>query len=283
MDCKRTRSMLPRLFVFALCLLSPPAQAQELVMPDFEVKLPLNPAKVLGTGQEPTSSVREALGLNGSVTKLRMLFLDSRNLSLHNAGWNVRVRKLEGQQDVEFTYKRRYSFGEASLATILTQAARGGFDAREKKYKAQVEWGLDKRTLSLARKKLVKVGGLDAMELPGPKKVREIGADKIPDKLDHLEAAGWARKILEDAKVYGPVRGRRWSGEIDGLALDFEVWEILAEDGQDYEPIVELSFKTDDENKAASKKQDLIDTLSHHQGWLLRDDVLKTELILKRY
>lgn len=275
--------MLPRLFVFALCLLSPSAQAQEPVTPDFEVKFPLNPAMVLGAGQEPTPSAREAFGLNGSVTKLRMLFLDSKNLSLHNAGWDVRVRKIEGMQDVEFTYKRRYPFGESSLATILAQAARGGFDAREKKYKAQVEWGLNKRTLSLARKKLVKVGGLDAMELPGPKKVRELSADKIPDKLNHLEAAGWARKILEDAKVYGPVRGRRWAGELDGLALDFEVWDILTEDGQDYEPIVELSFKAGDENKAASKKQDLIDALSHHQGWLLRNDILKTELILKRY
>jgi hypothetical protein len=46
-------------------------------VPDYEVKLLLDPAQVLAAGHKPTLAVREALRLHESATKLWMLFLDS--------------------------------------------------------------------------------------------------------------------------------------------------------------------------------------------------------------
>jgi hypothetical protein len=271
-------------FYLAFVLLVQTARAQQPTVPDFEVKLPLNPAHVLAKGHTPKDSVIKALGLKGSVTELRMLFLDGKGKELHRAGWDVRIRKVEDEDedDIELTYKRRYPFGDDSLSTILAKAADDGFDASEADYKGQVEWGLKKRTLSLSRKKNVQVAGLKGMKLPERDAAREIAVDKIPGKLSHFQRDGWAKQILEGSKLYGPVRGRRWSGKHDGVKLDFEVWEIRTEDGEGFEPIVELSFKADDESEASSTKKDLIEELLP-KGWLMDHEILKTDLILERF
>ena len=52
--------------------------------------------------------------------------------------------------------------------------------------------------------------------------------------------------------------------------------------GKGTEPIVELSFKEDDEAKAESGHTKLENFLKA-KGWLLEGDILKTELILQRY
>ena len=118
--------------------------------------------------------------------------------------------------------------------------------------------------------------------MPEEADARRVAVEEIAGKLDRDRPGGWARGILAEAHASGPVKGRRWSGELDGLRLDFEVWEVRMAGGKGTEPIVELSFKEDDGAKAESQRATLAGFLQG-KGWLLKEDVLKTEVILQRY
>jgi hypothetical protein len=120
------------------------------------------------------------------------------------------------------------------------------------------------------------------LELPEQADARRVAVEQIARKLDHTQQGGWARGILAKSHVYGSVKGRRWSGNLNGRLLDLEVREIRLPGGKGTEPIVELSFKEADEARAGSHHTDL-ERFLKKKGWLLKDDVLKTELILQRY
>jgi hypothetical protein len=266
----------------AVLVLAGPAGAKPPAVPDYEVKFMLIPAKVLDPVNEPDRSASQLLHLEDSVTKLRMLFLDGDGRELNAAGWNVRLRTIEDKEGVEFTYKKRFPVEKGKLDIVLNQVASEGFDRDENDYEPQVEWGLARQTLSFTRKKFVDLPGLRKMELPEAADARRVSIAKIAGKLDRVNHEGWARDILARAHLYGPVKGRRWSGRFNGIELDFEVWEVRTKDGRGVEPIVELSFKEDDRTKAESRRSKLKDFLQG-KGWLLEQEILKTQLILDRY
>jgi hypothetical protein len=262
-------------------LIAGAAFAGPRAVPDYELKFFLDPAKVLDHLNEPTKVVHHAIELSSSVTKLRMLFLDSKNHDLNELGWNVRLRTIEGEDGIELAYKRRFPIGNRSLSEILERAASEGFGADDPNYRAQVEWG-SRRTLSFTRQKTVQVKGVKGMELPDEADARREAVAEIAGKLDRARSERWASGILATAHAYGPVKGRRWSGKLDGRRLDLEVWEVRMEGGKGIEPIVEVSFKEDAGAEAESGRTKLERFLKAKQ-WLLEGDVLKTELILQRY
>jgi hypothetical protein len=251
-------------------------------VPNFEVKLFLDAAKVLDVEFKPTRDTRRTLDLPDSNRKIAMQFIDARPVQICEAGWGVRVRKFEDQEKYELSYKRRYPLGGGTLAEVLTAAARDGFGADDRKYAAQVEWGYGKQTLSFTRKKEFKARGGDGMNFPSADDVHRAAVEGLPGKLDRCKAPGWARGVLAGATLYGPVLGKRWTGKWQGPDLSFEVWLIKAESGQGYEPVVELSFKEKKEAKASGTR-DKLTAFVRDQGWLLERDVLKTQMILDRY
>lgn len=271
-----------RLLVF-LCLAFVPVPAVAApAEPDFEIKFFLAPDKVLDAEHKPADDFAKAVGLKTANTKIAMEFLDAKPWKIHPEGWDVRIRKIEGDKGFELTYKRRIPVPPGKLAAALAQAEKEGFDAKEKDYKAQVDWGFTKQTLSFSRKKEFALKGSSGMDLPSVDDARKIAAKEIPGKLDRWMKEGWAGGILTTAHLYGPVRGKRWAGKWQGLDLDVEVWELKAESGKGFELIVEISFKEDTEAKAAGGRQKL-QTFLRDRKWLIEDDVLKTEMILKRY
>jgi hypothetical protein len=277
----RSRSLAKWILIVSPLLVAKATAAGPPAVPDYEVKFFLDPAKTLDNLNEPSRVVHGAFDLSSSVTKLRMLFLDSRKHDLNEVAWNVRLRTIEGESGIELAYKKRFRIGDRPLSQILEQAASDGFGADDPNYRAQVEWG-SRRTLSFTRKKTAHVRGVKGMELPEEADARRAAVEQIAGKLDRTQQAGWARGILAEAHVYGPVKGRRWSGKLDGLKLDLEVWEVRMAGGKGTEPIVELSFKEDDGAKAESHRAKL-ERFLKEKGWLLKEDVLKTELILQRY
>jgi hypothetical protein len=276
----------PRLTATAILLVgdfvvAAAAHAGPPAVPDYEVKIFLDPARTVDKMDEPTAAIHDALKLSSSVTKLRMLFLDSKSHDLHEMGWNVRLRSIEDEDDIEVTYKKRFPIGERPLSQILERAASLGFGADDQNYRAQVEWG-SRRTLSFTRKKTAHVTRVKGTELPEAADARRVAVAEIAGKLERAKSGGWARGILAEAHAYGPVKGRRWSGRLDDLKLDLEVWEVRMAGGQGTEPVVELSFKEEDGARAEERRTEL-ERFLKVRGWLLNGDVLKTELILQRY
>jgi hypothetical protein len=259
-----------------------PGPAGEPASPGYEVKLFLNPKKVLKKGQEPSQDLIDFLGISGPPARLRMAFLDSNLKELHAEGWNVRLREVEGKKELEVTYKRRYPVPD-DLDGTLAVAARQGFDAGETEYEAEVEWGYRKKTLSFTRKKEVEKPGGDAF--PSAKEARRLAASELPGKLDHWVRQGWAESVLTDARLYGPVEARRWAGSRDDVddKIVLELWQVRKPSGDGEEPLVEVSFKKKDPAKATSGREQLLKRLQDKKGWLVEDDVLKTERILERY
>lgn len=257
---------------------TPPA----LAVPNYEVKLFLDAAKVLDVEFKPTRDANRVLDLKNSSRKISMQFMDARPLQIHAEGWNIRVRKFENDDKLELCFKRRYPLGTGTLADALTIAAGHGFHGKEGDYAPQVEWGHGKQTLSFTRKKEMKAKAGHSMDLPLVDDMRRSVIDMLPGKLDRWKQQGWARSLLTAGHLYGPVLGKRWTGKWQGPDLSFEVWLIKTESGQGYEPVVELSFKEDKQVEAAGLRDKLM-AFIRSQGWLLERDVLKTQMIMDRY
>ncbi|AJY77668.1 hypothetical protein VN24_11530 [Paenibacillus beijingensis] len=253
-------------------------------VPDYEVKLFLDPNDVLDSDHNLTSSVRSYFGMPSTKTKMSVEYLDTADLDIDDEGWNVRARKMEDFDDDEFelTYKKRYPITGGDIDAALATAALDGFDADEDDYEAQVDWGYSKQTLSFSNKKTVHHGGYDGMELLSEVDAIEEAVDHAPGKFEDWGSANWGTDLLNDSKAYGPVDAKRWIGTWQNKTIYIEVWKIINESGSGYDYVVEASFKTSSRTDASAGIAQL-ETALTQQGWFLPTDELKTQMILDRY
>jgi hypothetical protein len=258
------------------------SQTAVVAVPNYEVKLFLDPSKVLTVESKPNKDADRVLNLRDSNRKIAMQFLDAHPHQLHQEGWNARFRRFEDSDEPELSYKRRYKIEPGQLAAALAAGARDGFTAAEKDYAAQVEWGFERQTLSFTRKKEFKAKGVGELELPPVEDLRSLAVREIPGKLDRVKSPGWARQLLAKAHPFGPVLGKRWEGDWQGPELSFEVWMIRTQGGAGFEPVVELSFKEKTQADAEGFREKLM-AFVRDQDWLIEDDRLKTAMILQRY
>lgn len=251
---------------------------QPIRLQGFEVKFPLDPARVLTPAGRPTPEVAAALGVTGEAEEYRVAFLDGPHLDFHTERWNVRFREKGGHREVSF--KRRLPVYHGSVAGVLDTALRQGFDAGEQAegYEAEVEWGPERLTLSLVKE--ADAGGAGWPDTGA--EAAALAAAAMPGKLRKWLRDGWAASVLEVAHLYGPVRARRWKWSAIGGKTVFEVWDVRGPDGGT-EPIAEVSFKAKRDEDVAASRSVLENLLAVGDGWLLADGPLKTDLVLDRY
>ena len=154
------------------------------------------------------------------------------------------------------------------------------FSAADTNYEAEVDWGYGKQTLSFSNDKEESTS--KGLNLPNESEALNLLVSKIPGKLDKTNAPGWGTAKLLQAYAHGPILVSRYSGTFEGLETDIEVWPIIGSNGSGTEYVVEISFKTDDYQTAASKRTNLMNLLNN-KGWLVPADSLKTNLVLERY
>jgi hypothetical protein len=212
-----------------------------------------------------------------------MQFVDGAGQELAGVGWYVRLRRFDGEDGVELTYKRRYQVGD-DLDAALREAAGDGFDADEEDYEAQVEWRARLGPLSFTRKLERPLPGYYGLELPNEADCRTMAVDGLPGKLRRVGRPGWAQAQLGGARIYGPVAGKRWQGCWDDKPVRIELWSLRRASGDGMERIVELSFKEKRVDDAGARRGELQRELAR-RGWLAADAdlVLKTGEILRRY
>lgn len=269
--------------LLAVTLSAPqPAKAASNMVPNYEVKLLLDPSVVLNSDNKLNSTVRSAFGMPDTVTKMNVQFMDTPDKDIYNNGWIARVRKMEGDKDFELTYKKRYPIAGGDIDAALTQANLEGFDSSDTNYEAQVEWGYRNQTLSLSRVKNDSKSGYSGMDLPSASDSRKLLINNIPGKMDKWLYSGWGTDMLNDSRIYGPVLAKRYTGTWSGLKTYIEIWPIRTADGSGIEYVVEGSFKTDD-RAAAQQKHDEFIAYLQNKGWFLPQDSLKTQLIMDRY
>ncbi|RII34206.1 hypothetical protein D2A34_13680 [Clostridium chromiireducens] len=251
-------------------------------VPNYEVKIYMNPSVVLDSDNKLKQEVLDTFNMPSTVTKMSVEYLDSSNLDFNDIGWDVRLRKMEGDADFELTYKKRYSIANGNIDSALQTAALDGFDKSEDDYDAQVDWGYNKQTLSFSNDKDVSISGYSGMDLPSSKDSIKAAVKKIPGKLNNSISNNYGTTILQNSHIYGPVDAKRSIGTWNGEKFYIEVWKIKATSGSGYDYVVEASFKTDDRSSAQEGHDQLIE-LFNEKGWLLPEDQLKTQMILDRY
>lgn len=258
------------------------------MVPSYEVKLLLQPSIVLGSDNKLQSSVLSAFSIPASVKKMNVQFLDTDTKDLYKNGWILRIRKTEGEDELELTYKKRYAIddgycgkSEGDIDASLKMAENDGFNATAM-YEAQIEMGYQKQTLSISHDRQHPSTGLSGIDLPLDAKSREILTTNAPEKLKDWLPENWAFEKLSTSKVYGPVLAKRSKGKWGDMKLFVEVWRVKNKDLTGFEHIVEASFKT--ENRAtALQERNKLAALLKEKGWLLAEDSLKTALIMERY
>ncbi len=268
----------------ALTLLLPLGQAiaASNMVPDYEVKLLMNPNVVLDADHKLKSTVLSTFNMPTSVTKMNVLFMDTNAKDIYGNTWIARIRKTEGESDFELTYKKRYAIDNGNITEALYKANAEGFDSTEKNYEAQVEWGYQKKTLSISNSKTDSKAGYSGMDLPSASDSRSLLKKNIPGKMDNWLHSGWGKSMLDSSRKYGPILAKRSVGTWSGLKLYIEVWPILNQAGTGTDYIVEASFKTTSE-ATASAKHDELQAYLISRGWFVAEDSLKTQLIMDRY
>jgi hypothetical protein len=252
------------------------------MMPDYEVRLLLNPTVVLSPEHDLVATVLSTFEMPPTSTKINIQFLDTSFKELYTADWSVRIRKMEDEDNLELTYKKRYAIICGDIEAALTTANNDGFNAGDAKYEAQLEWGYQKQTLSVSRKKMVADPGGTGIDLPGTSNSRKLLIDNAPNKFDNWRPNKWGTGTLAVSRIFGPVLARRSVGSWNDMPLYLEIWPILNFEGTGLEYIVEASFKTKS-HKTASREQANLATYLQSKGWLLAQDSLKTQLVMERY
>lgn len=273
-------------------------------LPDYEIKLLLDPSKVLDKSNDLTPALLNHFKIGPTPQQSTIQFLDAPSKDLSTSGWLVRMRREQSRCDkIEITYKKRYSIATKDTSSVTTASASGPIDAalrtatsdfceqhhEHKLFAAQIEWGYTKQDLSIARDKSVSADAYPALSLPSEAESRKLIMDAAPEAflswrdLDWRGQKGWRGLLISKAKIYGPVHARLWSGNFKGVELDVEIWPVpKARGSEEMENVVEVSFKTKGAKEAEMDREELIGVLKR-QGWLLLEDGMKTEMMLERY
>ncbi|WP_435168801.1 hypothetical protein [Paenibacillus glycanilyticus] len=258
------------------------AHAASNMVPDYEVKLLMDPSTTLGPDFKLTSSVLSAFSMPTTVTKMNVAFLDTNAKDIYDNGWSTRIRKTEGEDNFELSYKKRYTINNNDINAALTQANNDGFNSGDTNYEAQVEWGYQKKTLSITRSKNGSKSGYSGMDLPSISDARSLMINNAPDKFNDWLSNDWGTTKLQASRYFGPVLAKRSIGTWSGMQLYIEVWPIKNAAGTGTEYVVEASFKTNSATTASAKHDELV-TYLQNKGWFLAQDSLKTQLIMDRY
>ncbi|EJR30624.1 MULTISPECIES: hypothetical protein [Bacillus cereus group] len=248
--------------------------------PSFEVKLLLKPEQVLGYNKEMKQEVLEYFQAGTNYERIQVQFLDTANKNLSNEGWFARIRKKEFSKDFELTYKKRYPIQNGMIQDALEVAKKDGFDSKTDNYEAEIDWGFEKKTLSISNKKSYSAKGYGILDLPNEQAAQNMLIEKLPGKMNKWLYTNWGEEMLKDSHIYGPVLMKRYTGEFENIKTNIEIWPLSNTGKIEDDFVIEVSFKTNEES-IATKQRELLMASIEKKGWLLPKDSLKTELIFQ--
>ncbi|WP_329458366.1 hypothetical protein [Streptomyces sp. NBC_01497] len=263
-----------------------PAHAADNADPGFQVKLLVDPTKILGSSGTPLAAANSAFGLGKASGVEAAEYLDSSSRQLENEGWSVRVRHDDADDQVKETYKKRYAIaGDGTdadaLDDALDQAADDSFDADEEDYDAQVDLSYNQATLDFSDDKKADADGLGSGKLPSAADARDDVVNDLPGKLDDLGSKNFAADILAGAHIYGPVVQTDYPGTLAGQAVELQITPMHgAPGGSGY--WAEISADATSLPKAVALRTSIVNALNAH-GWLIPQNAFKTEQILATY
>lgn len=231
-------------------------------IPATEVKLMLKPKAALEKGFALSPALTELFDISGEVKDRLVWYVDTPNQKLRNWGWSVRFR--QSGDELELTYKKRYS--ESGYRAMLQTPLAGAFGQA---FQPEIDLGYSKKTISFSY-----VRNLRAEETPDELESRRFALLNCPDLLTHWQGRNKGFAHLCKAQLFGPVEAKNYRGSFDGIEIKVEVWKLKGY-------IAELSFDVDSRSSAEIKKQVVRLLLS---GNMLEPvNTLKTDALFDAY
>jgi len=194
--------------------------------PDYEIKLLLDPSKVLDTEtNDLTPAFLNHFKMNPATQLSTIQFLDTPDKDLSTTGWLVRMRCGQSKSDkIEITYKKRYPVAAKDTSSVTTASASSAIDValkaatsdfceqehERKLFAAQIEWGYAKQDLSIARNKSVSADAYTSFSLPSEAESRQLVVNAAPSTfLDWQGQKGWGGQLMGPSMPeYGVVASR---------------------------------------------------------------------------
>lgn len=286
----------------------------DLPKPGYEIKFLVDPEKVFGDKSSNDLALKFFNLFNAKIAfNTKMSYYDDDNLTLNNAGWTIRVRKKSNKKKIQYTFKKRYPnfnkdkhLNNKDIKRALKVGANDGFDTINfnnnneiLEHECEIDWGYKKATLSYSHNPL------------------EIKADKtkldeeiiIPGEAEAIENIIELEDLigmdLHNIREHGPVLMQTYEGTMElenggKLPITIDILNIKKSKYSDkFEDIVEVSFKLEDykdyikdNNLPEDEDSDLaivhklknaLYNLLLKENYLLKEDSLKTTLVLERY
>ncbi|MBT2403168.1 MULTISPECIES: hypothetical protein [unclassified Streptomyces] len=261
------------------------AQAPANAEPTYQVKLLVDPCRVLDRDGAPLGAAAAVLALGSSSGFELTQYMDDDRLSLAAQDWIIRIRRGGEENRLCLTYKRRFGIDgdgtdPAAVRRALDRASAANFDAGDTNYEPQVNLSYSRATLDFCNKKREPVPYLDPGELPGPEASRALTRDRLPGKLRKwaTQPAGWAESVAAHCLVHGPVRQTNYPGRLLGHRLEMQVTPLRGACGE-RTWFTEITAKAATLGEAVALRAELLGRL-RAEGWLLEREAFKTDLIL---
>ena len=253
----------------------------------YEVKLLLDPQKVLDDDHLLKEDWKQAFGITNDYLPIEVIYLETSEKDFKREGWINRLRLKSGKQKVECTFKKRYPVTGTEIAAACEDAKKDGFvlpDKTDKEtgdnlFEAGIDWGYEEMTLSLSAKDSSKLKDNESLASLTDDEAKAFLLKAMPDIEADWKQSQWGITTLERSRTVGPIRFLRAKGNLENQNVTIEIWPVMDKDKDEEHYIVELSFKTDDFTTAAEGKAQIIDYLDQ-EGILLHEDSLKTTMIL---
>ncbi|WCM63159.1 hypothetical protein [Paenibacillus polymyxa] len=227
----------------------------------YEFKLFVEPKKVLTEGKE---LIPQVAGLSFSLKdRMQIYLIDTPDMKLYETGWIIRNRWKDERW--ELTYKRRIREYN-TLENAVKQAINEGFALVD--YELEVEWGFEKKALSLSRDPEIKLEGTS------PDLWKQTVLDRAPQPFKNSDVF----KIVEqDGRVMGPVQSAKYKSEWNEEKVHLEIWFI----GEDCIAEATMKIKEATEAIAEAKHLQFVDFFKEH-NILLEQDMSKTKWALEK-
>lgn len=227
-----------------------------------EVKLMLKPKRALEKGFTLSSALTELFDISGESKERPVWYVDTADQKLRKWGWSVRFR--QHKDDLELTYKKRYT--EQGYKTMLDTPLSAAFD---RGFEPEIDLGYSKKTISFSY-----IRKLNADNQPDLLESRRLAIADCPELLTHWKGHNKGFASLCETVLYGPVAAMNYEGKLDGLKIKIEVWKLKGY-------LAELSFDIDSKDVAETKKQVVRLLLS--SDMLEPVNTLKTDALFEQY
>lgn len=261
------------------------ARAASNASPTYQIKLRLDPAKVLDSNGKFTATSSSKLSISSESGYELAQYIDDSAQDLASEGWSMRIKRDNGAGAQKLTYKKRFSIANGGTAAkdinaTLDTANDSGFSSSDTNYDAQVNMSYTISTLDFSNKKKASADSLNDDQLPGGADSIDVVQSNLPGKLSKWRSNNWVSSVIDKSRIYGPVRQSNYSATIGGHAVDLQLTPMKSQNGS--YSYLEVSADATKLGDATAIRSDVIKTLDG-LGRLLHENAFKTDLVLANY